>query len=213
MTTSIQDKTTEYQQLVAGIQKNAPNLILTIGSQSYTSPQIVTVLQSLVSSSTTVATAKSAWHDAVLANQKVEKQCAPLVSELRQMIELMFSNSESTLAEFGLTPRRARKPMTTEQRAARAAKAKATREARGTTGKAQKAKLTGNVTGVTITPVVTTSSAPAAYSASTTPGPSTASATGTATTASTGSTPVVTVPAAPSASNGAAPAAAATAHA
>ncbi len=48
------------------------------------------------------------------------------------------------------------KPLSAEARAAATAKARATRKARGTTGKKQKSSITGDVTGVTITPVTST---------------------------------------------------------
>jgi hypothetical protein len=54
------------------------------------------------------------------------------------------------------------KPLSAEARAAATAKARATRKARGTTGKKQKSTITGDVTGVTITPVVSASSVAAA---------------------------------------------------
>ena len=204
MTISIQDKITAYQQLIAGIQKNAPNLVLMIANQTYTTPQIVTVLQSLINTGTTVSGAKTAWHDAVQGNQKAEAQYGPLVTELRQMIELMYSSAETTLAEFGLQPKKPRKPLTTEALAARAAKAKATRAARGTTSKKQKSTISGNVTGVTITPVTTLSSTPAA---------STSSAGTAATSVAPATPPAVSAPVPSGTSNGATPTASTTAHA
>ena len=65
------------------------------------------------------------------------------------------------LADFGLAPRKEPAPKTTEEKAAAAAKAKATRQARGTTSKKQKLTVKGNVTGIIVTPVT----APTAASA------------------------------------------------
>ncbi len=166
-TPSMKTKVASIQQLITGIQKNAPNLVLILASQSYTSPQIVALLQSLVTAANLVLSTKSTWHDAVVANDQLEKQQEPLVALLRSQIASMYSNAETTLAEFGLTPRKPRKPLTTEALAARAAKAAATRKARGTTSKKQKAAVTGNVTGVTITPVTSGASTAPAPAAST----------------------------------------------
>jgi hypothetical protein len=162
MTLSVTDKVSSYQQLIAGLQKNAPNLVMMFASQSYTTPQIVALLQTLITSNNTVLSTKSAWHDAVVANTKAEAQYAPLVAELTQTIKVMYSNAETTLATFGLTPKKPRKPLTTEQLATRNAKAEATRKARGTTSKKQKATVSGNVVGVNIVPVTNSPSAPAA---------------------------------------------------
>jgi hypothetical protein len=71
------------------------------------------------------------------------------------MLILMFANAPDTLAVFGLKPPKARVPLTTAQRAAKTAKAEATRIARGTASKKQKAAIKGNVAGVTITPLIT----------------------------------------------------------
>jgi hypothetical protein len=158
----------EYQQLIAGLQKNAPNLALIIASQTYTTSQIITILQSLVTSGSSVITTKSSWHVAVLANNKLEAQYALLVSALRVQLGSMYSDNETTLADFGLSPRKQAKPLTVEEAAAKKAKAAATRLARGTTSKQKKAAITGNVTGVTITPV-TSASAPAASASAATP--------------------------------------------
>ena len=68
-----------------------------------------------------------------------------------------FGDSPAVLADFGLTPKKARKPRTTEQLAAANAKSAATRKARGTTSKKQKLAVKGDVTGVLVTPTTATS--------------------------------------------------------
>ena len=163
----------EYQAIIAGLQKNNPNLTILIASQTYTSAQLVQALQTLISSGNAVLTARTAAHDAVVADAKVEAQYAPLIRELKQSIALMFRYAAATLADFGITPRKPRKPLSTEALAARAAKAKATRLARGTTSKKQKATVTGNVTGVNIIPVTGSalSTAPSTPPSTTAPAP------------------------------------------
>ena len=74
---------------------------------------------------------------------------------------MAYGNDAAALADFGL-PVRKKGVLTPAQRIAATAKAKATRAARHTMGPKQKATVTGNVTGVTITPVVSTSSVAAA---------------------------------------------------
>jgi hypothetical protein len=51
-------------------------------------------------------------------------------------------------------------PLTSEKRVVAVAKARATREARGTTSKKQKLAIHGNVTGVTVTPVTSPPATP-----------------------------------------------------
>jgi hypothetical protein len=72
----------------------------------------------------------------------------------------MYANAPDTLAVYGLEPHKVPAPRTAAQKAATAAKAVATRKARGTTSKKQKLAIKGDVTGVTITPTTAPTSAP-----------------------------------------------------
>ena len=78
---------------------------------------------------------------------------------------MSFANQPTVLAGLGLAPRKPRTPLTAEQLAARVAKAKATREARGTKGSKQKAAIVGNVTGVSISPLTAPAAVPATTAA------------------------------------------------
>jgi hypothetical protein len=167
----------EFQALLTAVPKYFPNFGFLLGSQTYTTAQIMTAVTAVTTSATTAAAAKAASHDAVLADEKVQAQYAPVIKELRQYIGVAYSNSSSILAEFGLTPPKVRAPLSATARAAAEAKAAATRLARGTAGKKQKALITGNVSGVTITPTTvvpataaTATSTPSAGTSSTTLG-------------------------------------------
>jgi hypothetical protein len=88
-----------------------------------------------------------------------------VIREARDVLALMYKGVPDKLDLLDIPLPKPRKPRTSEQLAATAAKIRATREARGTTSKKQKAQIHGNVTGVTITPVTsgtTVASAPAA---------------------------------------------------
>jgi hypothetical protein len=94
----------------------------------------------------------------------------PIVLALRRNLLATFGNATDTLALFGLEPRKVPAPRTGPEIAAAAAKAEATRKARGTTSKKQKLAVTGNVTGVTVTPITTPAeAAPSAQLATPTP--------------------------------------------
>jgi hypothetical protein len=87
----------------------------------------------------------------------------------KRIVQGMFAESPDTLADFGLKPLKvgARTVATKVDAIARAA---ATRKARHTMGSQQKKEVKGDVTGITVTPVVT----PPAASGSTAPLPPTA---------------------------------------
>jgi hypothetical protein len=171
----------EYQALITGIPKYLPNGTFMVSGQTLTATQAVTFLQGLHDTSAATIAAKGALQQARDQDVVSEAQNGVVAREIRDTIALMFSNAAGTLAAFGLTPRKPPKPLSPEARVAANAKAKATRAARGTKGKVQKAAIVGNVTGVTITPVVAPTAQPAAV-ASTPPSSAASSA------------PAVTVP-------------------
>jgi len=77
----------------------------------------------------------------------------PLTRAFQSFVHVTFNNAPQQLADFGMQPPKVRTPLTVEQKAAAAAKMRATRSARGTTSRKQKLAVKGDVTSVTITPV------------------------------------------------------------
>jgi hypothetical protein len=204
----------QYQALIAGIQKYAGNATFMVASQRFTAAQAVTFLQTLHDTSAATAAAKAAWKQSLASDEAAEAQNGSLAREIRDTIAIMFSNAAATLQGFGMAPRKKPTPLTTAARAAANAKAAATREARGTKGAAQKAAITGNVTGVTITPVVTpTAGASTAPTPAAAASPPAASVTAPlAAPAAEGPTPAAPPVPAPVASNGVAAASSTAAH-
>ncbi|HEY1691722.1 MAG TPA: hypothetical protein VGG39_06155 [Polyangiaceae bacterium] len=163
-TTSQPSKATvlaQLQALVSGLQKQLPNGTFTLVSTDFTTVTLVQALQGLISALTAVDTVQASVKAALVAYSTETTKMGPVVSALKRVIRAMYANAPDTLALFGLKPAKARAPRTAAQLATSAAKAKATRTARGTTSKKQKASVSGNVTGVTITPIVTPALVPA----------------------------------------------------
>lgn len=156
------DVLAQLQALVTGLQKELPNGSFTLLSTSYTTATLVPILQGLITALSAVDTAQAGAKAALVDWDAAEAKSGPIFQALKQTLRTMYANSPDTLAVFALKPRKARTPLTAAQRAAAVAKADATRKARGTTGKKQKALVTGNVTGVTITPITTPAAAPTA---------------------------------------------------
>jgi hypothetical protein len=160
-TTSKPNKATalaRVQALIAGTQKHFPNGSFTLGNTAYTTATLIQALKSLESAITTLNAAHASVSDAGTALRDVQSKVAPLMRDYRRFVLATFSTATQELADFGLQPPKARKPLDSQKRAIATAKAKATRTARGTTSKKQKLAVKGNVTGVTITP--TTQPAP-----------------------------------------------------
>jgi hypothetical protein len=155
--------------LIAGTQKHFPNGSFTLGNTTYTTASLVQLLQGLVSAMTAHNAAQANAKDTLVAEQGTKATVGPVLQAYQHLVLAAFSNATQTLADFGLTPPKARTPMTAAQLAARAAKSEATRLARGTTSKKQELAVKGNVTGVTVTPITAPTSAPPAAPASPVP--------------------------------------------
>lgn len=143
------------QALIAGTQKHFANANFTLVGAPYTSAAIVQTLQGLVDALTAVQAAHAGVKAALTALAKVTATVGPIERAYRRCVLAAFASAPQELADFGVAPPKARAPRTSAQNAAAAAKAKATRAARGTTSRKKKLAVKGDVTGVSITPVTT----------------------------------------------------------
>ena len=150
----------QLQALISGLQKQLPSGSFTLVSTVYTTPALVTALQGSISTLTAVATAHAALKVALAAWDAEDAKMGPVVLALRRTLQSMYANAPDTLAVYGMEPHMVPVPRTAAEKAASAAKAEATRKARGTTSKKQKLTVSGNVTGITITPVTAPTAAP-----------------------------------------------------
>ena len=141
-------------ELVAGAQKHLANIgQLVVEGSTVTPAEAEAKLNALAKLRNDVDAARAALK-AALADEKAQ---LPGLREFFlafvSFVRAGFGNSPDILVDFGLAPRKARKPLTVEQRAAAAAKRAATRAARGIIGKRKRADVKGDVTGVVVTPV------------------------------------------------------------
>jgi hypothetical protein len=131
--------------LVAGTQKHSPNGSLTFGGATYTATALVQLLQSLADALGAVDSAKASWQDALKNAADVKAKVGPVVQAYRSWVVATYGTAPSTLADYGMTPRKVPTPLTAAQKVAKATKAKATRTARNTMGKKQKKDVKGAV--------------------------------------------------------------------
>jgi len=150
----------DLQALVSGLQAKFPSGQFTLGNTAFTTAALVQTLTSLIAAIIAVNTAQANAKVAVAALRATAATVGPVVLALRRNLLAMFGNATDTLALFGLKPRKAPAPRTGAEIAAAAAKAEATRKARGTASKKSKLTVTGNVTGVEIVPITTPAAAP-----------------------------------------------------
>jgi hypothetical protein len=164
--------------LASGTHKHlSGSSTLAFDGGSFAPVQVENQLELIASLRADVESAKLAAKGKVAAEKAQLPALRAFMSAFIAFVKATFGNSPEVLADFGLAPKKARKPLTVEQQAAAKAKRESTRKARGTASKKQKAKVKGDVTGVTITPT-TAPARPAQQSAaaptggSATPAPS-----------------------------------------
>jgi hypothetical protein len=155
MSMSKQSKATtlaKLQALITGLQKQFPNGQFTLGNTAFTTATLVQALQSMVDAITGANAAQATAKVAVATSRAAVAKGGPTVLALQRNLLSMFGDAADVLALFGLEPRKAPAPRTGEENAAAAAKAKATRIARGTASKKKKLAIKGNVIGITVVP-------------------------------------------------------------
>ncbi|MGH7436115.1 MAG: hypothetical protein ACRENE_10620 [Polyangiaceae bacterium] len=153
------------QKLSEGFTKHAaavPQII--VAGASMTESDVVAKLQARIAIAKTVQTTHATWQAAVKADRDAIPVYKAFLASARQTIGAAFAGQVDVLADFGMTPRKVA-VITPQTRAAAALKAKATRVARGTTSKKQKASVKGDVT---ITPTTATPNKPPATAPSAT---------------------------------------------
>jgi len=132
-------------QVIVGIQKHLLTVpSLPIAGSTYTPADLVKLVQSRIDSAGVVAAAGANRHATVVAHDALGTKLTPILRGLRQYVLNVFGETSPVLADFGFTaPKTATR--TPEEKAAAAAKAKATRAARHTMGTKQKKSVKGTV--------------------------------------------------------------------
>jgi hypothetical protein len=153
---------TSYLALIAGLLANyQPGDTFALASGNLTRDQLIAQFQGFVTSAENTKSSNQAWRADVQAERAEAAQVAPLRAGVKSILQAKLGRSSAQLLTYGFNP--AKIPVRTPaEKTAAAAKAKATRAARGTKGSQQKLQVTGNVTGVVITPMVAGAPVPAA---------------------------------------------------
>jgi hypothetical protein len=130
-------------QVLEGINKDLQTMsVLPLGATTYSPGSLAAFIQSRIDAANAVNTTRAAWLDALKTYEAINTQAKVVITDLRYLVMAAFGPTSPKLADFGFKPPKVA-VMTTEQRSAAALKGKATREARRTMGKKQKAKIKG----------------------------------------------------------------------
>ena len=153
---------TSYLALIAGLtQFYQPGDVFSLAEGDLTRDEIIAKLHGFVSEVESTKAANQAWRAQVQVERSTLLEVRPLREGLKGIVGAKFGKGSPQLVSFGFQPLKAT-VKSTGSKAAAVAKAEATRKARGTKGSAQKQDITGNVTGVVITPMVAGPAVPAA---------------------------------------------------
>ncbi|HEX3770717.1 MAG TPA: hypothetical protein VHV30_07635 [Polyangiaceae bacterium] len=146
------DRIFAEQTLVDGFKTHAGFLSsLAIDGAVRTSAEIVNTVQSRIDASKAVEAAHAAWLAALAAEAQVLEETSVVLAGAKQGVLTAFSGHATELAAFGLTAP-VRHTMTVDEKRAAVAKGKATRAARHTMGRRQKAAIKGVVAESTAAP-------------------------------------------------------------
>ena len=134
------------RQLIVGLQKHLPKgASFTVAGKKHTLSQVVSILQARLDATHSVSAAREAWLNAVTAESETLSGTDQVLEAVRGTLLITVDPSQVPLSEFGIAARKPRAALTTQAQGDRIAKCKATRVARHTMGKKEKAKIKGTV--------------------------------------------------------------------
>ena len=149
------------KKLITGAQTHlAAGTTVQFAGGVFTPPQIVAELQEIVAMRADVNAARAATRVKVDAERAKLPALRLFMAAFVQAMKVAYGTQADVLANFGIAPKKAPTPLTVEQKAVAAAKAAATRVARGTKSAKAKKGIKGNVTGVVVTPITASQTTP-----------------------------------------------------
>jgi hypothetical protein len=134
------------QHLIDGLKKHFPKGVsFTVAGKKYTLSQVVSLLQARIDATRSTSVAQEAWISTAEAERTMISETHPVLEGVRATLLTTLDPSQVPLSDFGIAPRRTAATLTTKEQGDRITKWRATREARHTLGRKQKAKIKGAV--------------------------------------------------------------------
>jgi hypothetical protein len=118
-------------------------------SGTFTRDELVSQIQTFVAAIETTKSSNQQWRQDIQNERALELVVKPLRAGVQGIVQTRFGKDGIALLQFGFQPAKVVQ-RTAQSKVLSAAKAKATREARGTTSKKAKAGVKGSVTSVTV---------------------------------------------------------------
>jgi hypothetical protein len=137
------DVQAQFQAVVAGLLAfYQPTDTFVMSDGTYTRDELIARFQGFVSCCESTKSAYQAWRLQVAQEQSLLGEVRPLRSGVRGIVQARFTKQGPQVLQFGFTPTKTA-VRSAASKAEAAAKAVATRKARGTVGKQKKATITG----------------------------------------------------------------------
>ncbi len=137
---------TELTEVDAGVLKDIPaKTAITVNGTAMTPAQIDAKVKGYLQTIQAADTAKQQYQTALVARRNIQIEARDFFLQIKKAVIAFFGAQAAQLADFGLTPAKAKAPRTSAQKAVSAAKAQLTRAARGTTSKKQKQTINPSV--------------------------------------------------------------------
>jgi hypothetical protein len=114
---------------------------LTVQGVSYTQATLEAQLTSMDAPYKTARSAHAALHAFTAQKPAIEAAAKQFLADLKSTLAGVVGSNNQILAQWGFPVSKPKKPLTSEEKVLRAAKAKLTRQKRGTLGKRQKAAI------------------------------------------------------------------------
>jgi hypothetical protein len=145
LTTSKNDRIAHCQSLIRGLRTKFPKQTLMINGKARPTEAVVKMLESYLIALAAIDEAYRAWRIATATASRIYfGQIHQLLQHIRAFLEMQYGRDGVELRGFGYKPRK-RPYRSTQAKVNAAEKARATRKARGTKGKRQRARIRGVV--------------------------------------------------------------------
>ncbi len=154
------DQRNSDMKLQQGIAMHFKGKTIAFGGSERKLADVTGLIQNNVDTWTKHEQAKLAAHDALVKANASEMAVAPTRRQLVAYIVAHFGASSPILADFGITPKKDRRALNIDEKSMMVKRILATRSARGTMGKRERAKIHGSVDAAA--PVVIQTPAPPA---------------------------------------------------
>jgi hypothetical protein len=129
-------------QLAAGMKKHyAETDTVGFGKPPATVAQVLALIQAGGDATLAADVAHGAWRNALEAARQKRAETERTVRDVVAWLQGVHGDDAAALTDFGLAPKKARRPLTVEEKQAAAVKRAATRKARGVMGSRQRKKV------------------------------------------------------------------------